>query len=299
MMTTVVTVTIYGGSDEILDGAMELCKDYENLFSRTISDSDVSNINHSGGSPVAVSHDTAELIKSSLEISRDSGGAFDITVLPLSELWDVEHRTAPPDDKLIEDAKAKVGFEQVTAENDTVTLKSGASVDLGGIAKGYIADKVRDYLKENKIKKAIINLGGNVVLIGNNDGKPYTVGIQKPFGANGEVAASLKLSDKTAVTSGIYERYFSVGDEIYHHIIDPATGRPASSDVASVTVICESSAIADGLSTACLCLGAEKSAALLKSYGAEAVFISRSGELSATDGLEIEKSGDLPEIRLR
>lgn len=299
MMTTVVTVTIYGGSDEILDGAMELCEHYENLFSRTIDDSDVSNINLSGGSPVAVSHDTAELINESLEISRDSGGAFDITVLPLSELWDVEHNTAPPDDGLIAEAMSKVGFDQITVENDTVTLKAGASVDLGGIAKGYIADKVRDYLKENGVKSAIINLGGNVVLIGDNNGDQYTVGIQKPFGKSGEAAASLKLSDKTAVTSGIYERYFRVGDEIYHHIIDPATGRPASSDVASVTVICESSAVADGLSTACLCLGAEKSAALLKSYGAEAVFISRSGELSLTDGLKIDKSGDLPEIKFK
>lgn len=299
MMTTVVTVTLYGGSEEILEGAIGLCESYEKLFSRTVPSSDISNINESGGAATAVSPDTAELINKGLEISLRSGGAFDITVLPLSLLWDVQHSAAPPDDASVKDALKTVGFENVSVNGNEVTLKNDASIDLGGIAKGYIADKVAEYLRSEGVKSAVINLGGNVVVLGEKSGKPYTVGIQKPFAGQGEAMLTLALSDKTAVTSGIYERYFEYDGKIYHHIIDPATGKPSESDVASVTVICDSSCIADGLSTACLVLGMEKSAELLKSYGAEAVFINRNSEYSVTDGLTVDTTGTLPMIALK
>ena len=299
MMTTVVTVTVYGGSQEILNGAMELCGTYEDLFSRTVPSSDVSRINGSGGAPVTVSPDTAELINKGLEISRRSGGAFDMTVLPLSLLWDVQHNTVPPDDALVTAAMSKVGYENVSVSSNEVTLSGGATIDLGGIAKGYIADKIAEYLRAHGVSSAVINLGGNVVLLGKKGGKPYTVGIQKPFAGQGEALLTLSISDKTAVTSGIYERYFEYDGKIYHHIIDPKTGKPSESDIASVTVIFDSSCVADGLSTACLVLGAEKSAELLKSYGAEAVFIKKNGEYSLTDGLTEDTSGTLPKITFK
>ena len=298
LMTTVVTITVYAESDDILDGAFDICKSYEKLLSRTVSGSDIDRINKSEGKAVTVDSDTAELLKTALDICNKSNGAFDITVSPLTELWNITEATAPPEDGKITEALKTVDYNNVTSDGDKVTAKQNAQIDLGGIAKGYIADKVKEYLKEQGVVRGLINLGGNVVLLGDNDGKPYNVGIQKPFADTGETELTVKLSDMTAVTSGIYERYFEFNGKIYHHIIDPKSGYPVDNDVASVTIICNNSCIADGLSTACLVLGVEEGKKLAEDYGAETVFILRDGTVIISDGLVLS-DGDEPCISLK
>ena len=291
MMDTVVTVTIYDGDDDVLTGAMQLCKKYENLLSKTLQGSDVYKINHANGQPVTVDDDTAELLRIALEIAQKSDGAFDPTVLTLVELWDVNNATTAPNDADIQAALTSVGYQSILLDGNVVTAKNGAKLDLGGIAKGFIADKVTAYLKENGIKSAIVNLGGNTVLVGQKNGGDFSVGVQKPFGKQDELCTTVMLHDKTAVTSGTYQRYFEQNGRIYHHIINPKTGYPTDNGLNAVTVVTNSSAVADGLSTACLILGIEKGKALAKQYGAELIFVDKDGKLTVTDGLVFENFG--------
>lgn len=299
MMDTVVTITVWDSDEEVMNGAFDICRKYEKIFSRTIENSDVSKINNSNGEIITVSPETAELISMSLDISEMSDGAFDISILPLVNLWDVNNTSVPPNPQQITEAKAQVGFKSILLQGNNVKLPPGHSIDLGSVAKGYITDKVRDYLLSTGVKKAIINLGGNVTLIGNNNKKEYSVGIQKPFALHGESAAILKLSNKTAVTSGVYERYFEYENKIYHHIIDPKTGYPTKNDIASVTIIADSSALADSLSTACLVLGKEKGMELANLKGVEAIFIDLDGNIFISSGLDIDYNGTVPKISLK
>ncbi len=291
MLDTVITITIYDGSPKALNGAIKLCREYEALLSKTAPTSDVYKINTSGGTAVPVSSATAELLNIALNICEKSGGAFDPTVFPLVELWDMKNRTVPPTDKQIKELLAYVSYNNIKITDNTVTVGGNTKIDLGGIAKGFIADKIKEYLVASGIQSAVINLGGNTLLIGNKDGDDFTVGLQKPFAKNGELSAILKLTDKTAVTSGTYQRYFESEGKIYHHIIDPATGYPADNGLISVTVVADSSSVADGLSTACLNLGIEKGTALAEKYGAELIFIDTDGNLTTTDGLTKTHSG--------
>lgn len=285
MLDTVITITVYDGDGSALSGALELCKQYENLLSKTVKTSDIYKINRSGGMPTEVTPETVELLNTALDIAVKSNGAFDPTVLPLVTLWDVQNRTFPPSVADIKDKLNYVNYNNIIISQNTVTAQGGAQLDLGGIAKGFIADRIKEYLKANGVTSGVINLGGNTLLIGDKNGSDFTVGLQKPFGKNGELSATLELTDKTAVTSGIYQRYFEADGKIYHHIIDPYTGYPCDNGIASVTVITESSCIADGLSTACLNLGIEKGSELAKQYSAELIYITASGELILTDGL--------------
>lgn len=292
MMDTVVTITIYDGDDDVLSGAMKLCKKLENLLSRTVEGSDIYRINHSNGNPVEVSTDTVELLNIALDIAESSNGAFDPTVLPLVEVWDIMNSESAPDNGKITQAMKTVGYENIFIDGNIVTAKNNVKLDLGGIAKGFIADKLKVYLKEKKVKSAIINLGGNTLLVGDKNGKNFTVGVQKPFGKQDELCAIMTLIDKTAVTSGIYQRYFEQDGKIYHHIIDTKTGYPADNGLYAVTVVTDSSCIADGLSTACLVLGVEKGKELAKQYGAELLFVDKNGNLILTDGLNSKADGN-------
>ncbi len=299
MLDTVITITIYDGNPDALDGAITLCKNYENLFSKTVQTSDVYKINHSNGTLTQVSPDTAELLTTALDIAKTSNGAFDPTVLPLVEIWDVRNRTVPPTESEIKENLSYVNHRNVTIESTTVTTKKNAKVDLGGIAKGFIADKVKQYLKSKGVTSAVINLGGNTLLIGNKQGLNFSVGLQKPFGKSGELSAVLSLTDKTVVTSGIYQRYFEFENKIYHHILDPKTGYPCDNEITSVTVITDSSTVADGLSTACLNLGIDKGTELAKQYNAELIFIDTDGNLILTDGLNKTVKDGQPHITLK
>ena len=283
ILDTVATITA-NGSDKVLDGAFELCQDYEKKLSRTIEKSVVYELNNSVGFK-EIDDETLKIIERSVYYGELSDGKFDITVLPVSSLWDFNNQIIPNKNEIAEALK-NVDYEAIEINGNTVNL-NGKQIDLGGIAKGYIADKVKEYLQKNSVTEAIINLGGNVVVFG----KEYKIGIQKPFSQ--EIVANIVLSNKSVVTSGIYQRYIESDGKIYHHIIDPQTGYGVENELASVTVIGDSSMDCDALSTVCMLSGTDKATEIIEKIpDTEAVFIDRDGNLSFTDGLKF-KNGSI------
>ena len=219
----------------------------------------------------------------------------------MTELWDFKSDDPKlPQQQEIDKALETVGYENVKlTEGDTVTLADpDAEIDLGGIAKGYIADRVTEYLEQQGVEKAIINLGGNVCVIGSKaDDTPWNIGIERPYSGRTELIGSVKVSDATVVTSGIYERMFKKNGRTYHHVLDPETGYPAETDLEAVTIIAKKgySAYCDGLSTTCLMLGGDKATALIEKLqkekpeaGLEASFTDKDDKVTSTDGMKIE-----------
>lgn len=284
---TVVTITIYDSRDiDILNECFSLCKTFENTLSKTIPDSDISKINASGGLPVEVSDMTIEVIKKGIYYSELTEGAFDITVAPLSNLWNFK-ATSPhlPQQSELAEALKHVNYQNIQIENNTVTLLDPkACIDLGGIAKGYMADLLKEYLQSKGIKHALINLGGNILTLGTKlDGKPFAVGIQKPFSKHNTPITAVSANNISVVTSGIYERYFKLNDEIYHHILDTSTGYPCKNNLYSVTILSEKSVDGDALSTACFVLGLDQGIQLIQSLDSvEAIFITDTYEVIDT-----------------
>ena len=267
LLSTVCTVTLYDPQDEaLLAQALDLCAEYEALFSMTIEGSDMWRINNAGGEPVEVSTLTAEVIRSGIFYGELSGGMFDITIGRLSALWDFSGETIVPDEEDILAALKTVDHKQVTVTGDTVRLVSPeAWLDPGGIAKGYIADLIASFLVENGVKSAIIDLGGNIVAVGERpDGNPWRVGVRQPFGEYGELFGVIETYAASVVTAGIYERSFKSGGELYHHILDPYTGLPVKTDIVSATIVTEGSMSGDALSTIILLVGSEAAATLLQ-----------------------------------
>lgn len=271
---TVIQITLYDTEDEaILDGCFDLAEKYENLFSATKEGSDVWNINHADGKTVTVSEETVNLLHTAAGYANTTEGRIDPTIRPVSELWDFgsEGEAHVPEDAAIKEALSHVSYDNIrfgTAPSDetgepacrTVTLTDPeAAVDLGFIAKGYIADQMKEYLLSQGVYSACISLGGNVLAIGEKpDGSPFRIGIQEPFAETGKSLDTIEIRDTSVVTSGIYERCFYEDGVLYHHVLDTATGYPVDNELAGVTIICESSTRADALSTACLCLGLEE-----------------------------------------
>ena len=296
-LDTVVQITLYDtdGRNSCIKNIQEcftLIDNYEHLFSATIEGSDIWNINHSGGRPVSVCDDTVSLLQTALYYSELSGGQVDLTVLPLSELWDFgsEGNSHKPDDNAIIEAVSHIDYHMVHIDGNTVTLSDPeASIDLGFIAKGYIADQLKEYLINRGVESACISLGGNIITIGNKpDGQPYRIGVQKPFAADGEIITAIDVTDSSAVSSGVYERYFYEDGVLYHHLLDTVTGYPADNNIAGVTILTPSSVDADALSTTCFFLGIDKGMTLIESLdNAEVLFITMDGELLCSDGVPI------------
>ncbi len=292
---TVITISIYDTvSKEEKEAALTECfalaENYEKLFSPTIQGSDVWNINHSSGSPVTVSDDTVFLLEAALSYSALTDGQIDPTIQSVSTLWDFQDKenAVIPDSKAIADALTHVNYENIKVNGNTVTLKDAqASIGLGFIAKGYIADKMKEYLLSQNIKSAIINLGGNLLAVGSKpDSTPFQFGIQKPFDKQNTPITTLPVFDKSLVSSGVYERYFYENDVLYHHILDTATGYPVQNDLLGVTILSDSSMSGDALSTTCFVLGMEKGMALIESMeDTEAIFITKDYSLHYTSGL--------------
>ncbi|MCR4908313.1 MAG: FAD:protein FMN transferase [Lachnospiraceae bacterium] len=286
-LDTFCTITVYDSADEsILSDGEKLVKSCEKMLSATVSGSDVERINHAGGKSVRVSGETARVIEKALEYSRLTDGAFDITIYPVLSLWDFRSGdTKVPEDAALKEALRHVDYKNVFVSGNTVTLADpGAGIELGGIAKGYICDVLSDFLRERGVRSAIINLGGNVAAIGKRpDGEAFRVGVKKPFGDGNETVTVLPCSDESVVSSGIDERYFIADGVLYHHILDPATGYPAVSELNAVSVMAERSVDADALSTCLFLLGKDEGEELLKKCASDkplrAVFIGKDNEV--------------------
>ena len=284
LFDTVISVQIFDSVDEdVLKGCEKLCKKYDSMFSNKIEDSEISRINSAGGNPVEVSKETIKLIKKGIYYSEMSDGAFDITIAPVSSLWDFKAETpSVPSPEAIAEAVSHVNYENIIIRDNTVKLADPqAGIDLGAIAKGYIADRIKDYLEEEGVRHAMINLGGNVLAMGSKlDGSDYNIGIQKPFDETGEPITSVKISDKSVVTSGIYQRYFKADGKIYHHILDPNPGYPCENNLYSVTILTDSSLTADALSTTCFLLGYDRGMKLINQLdNVDAVFITNDNQI--------------------
>lgn len=291
-LNTVVSVTIYEPIDAtysaktLCEKCMEMTEDYEQLFSKTIENSDIWNINHSSGKPVTVSSETIDLLQTALFYAEQSEGLVDPTIGSLSSLWNFsENKETVPSDAEIQNALSHVNYKTINIEDSQVYMSDpDAQIDLGFIAKGYIADKLKEYLCSQGVKSAIINLGGNVQTIGAKpDNTSYNIGIQKPFAAPGTALLSVSIKDKSVVSSGNYERCFWVDDVLYHHILSTKNGYPVANDLSQVTIISDSSAKGDALSTLCYILGYEEGYKYINSLSnTEAVFVLSDGTIHKT-----------------
>ena len=270
---TVVDIKIYGDDpEELLRGCFDICRDMEKTLSAHDEESELYKLNHRSPDThdIEVSHDLAECISMGLYYSEASDGAFDITVLPLRELWDFESEDpSVPAKEDIEEALEKVDYRRVHVDADTVVFDDpDTMIDLGGIAKGYISAKLKEYLVSKGCSSAIINLGGNVSTVGRKDGgSRWKVGIQKPYAERGTVFDTVEIENECVVSSGTYERYFTEDGREYHHILDTGTGYPVESGLWQASVIGEDDILCDALSTICIILGREASESLIEKEG--------------------------------
>jgi thiamine biosynthesis lipoprotein len=278
---TYVSITVYSMKDlDLLEGCMEMCEKYDNSLGR-LNLGEMTMINQQAYAGVDVSDDTYYLFERALEFCDETNGAVDITIAPLLDIWGFTHDAKgntltdrKPSDLEIRQALKKVNYKKVKLyEGNRVKInESGVQVDLGFIAKGFVADKLKEYLVENNVESAIISLGGNVVVIGSKpDGSDYKIGIKDPDNPEG-IIDSISVSNKSVVTSGTYERFVEYDGVKYHHILNTNNGYPVKTDVKSVTIISDSSLEGDALSTICLILGEEKSKDILEKYNAQAIF---------------------------
>lgn len=284
-LDTVISIQIYDSHDEaLIKKCQSMCEEYEAKFSRTIETSEVAQINAAAGAPVEVSDDTVKLIKKGIYYGNMSDGAFDITIGSVSSLWDFKAEDpAPPAAEAIAEAVKHVNFRKIMIDGNTVKLLDpSAKLDLGAIAKGYIADRIKEYLREEGVRHALINLGGNVLAIGGRqDGSPFQIGVQKPFDESGEYITAVSLNNKSVVTSGTYQRCFEKDDILYHHILYPTSGNPCNNGLNSVTIITDSSLTADALSTTCFLLGPDEGMRLVNQLdNVDAIFINTDNEIT-------------------
>lgn len=284
---TVINIKLYDTDNtDLLENCFKFCNDFEQTISRTLEVSEIYQINHAEGKPIEVSDVTIELIQKGIEYGELTNGKFDITIAPLSELWDFKNNPGKlPTQNEIDEALSHVNYKNIIIEGNTVTLTDPkAAIDLGGIAKGYMADQLKEYLISEGVNSGLINLGGNMLAIGTKpDGSDFNIGIQKPFDKQGTAITSVKTNDSSVVSSGVYERYFEFNDRIYHHILDTETGFPYDNGLLSVTILSPESVDGDALSTACFALGLDEGMKLINSLeNTEAIFITNDYALHDT-----------------
>ncbi|MGL5378695.1 FAD:protein FMN transferase [Clostridium sp.] len=294
LMGTVVKVTLYDTDDtSILDAAFERVKELENILSINTTGTLIDKVNESAGiSPVKVDEDTFSIIKKGLEYSNISNGLFDITIGPLVKLWSIglPEAKVPTIDE-ISNTLPLINYKDVVLDEQdkTVFLKNpGMMIDLGGIAKGYTADELSKLLYDKGVESAIIDLGGNIFTHGKKiSGDEWRVGIQNPFSDRGDIIGSILLSNKSVVTSGVYERYLEQDGVKYHHILSPVTGYPYENDLAGITIVSDTSIDGDALSTSVFAMGLTEGFKFIESMdGIEAIFITKENQIYITPGLE-------------
>lgn len=282
---TVIQLSIvHENAEALLDECFSMCQEFETIFSKTKEESELFQVNHRTENQVTISDDLAYVIALGLEFGELTEGAFDITICPLSDLWDFKSENPViPSEAEIQEALEKVDYRKVHLERQ---MKDGKEIhvlmfdeddimlDLGAIAKGYAADKLKDYLVAQGVESGYINLGGNVQTIGVKiNGACWNIGIQEPFTDRGTILETVEVDGQSVVSSGVYERYFEWDGKIYHHVLDPKTGYPVETDLDQITVVCDESALGDVVSTSCLLVGEEKAKILLEEMGFSNVWL--------------------------
>lgn len=285
-MDTVMTLRLYqGGDGSLLDRAEARVRELEGLWSVTDGASEISTLNHDGSAEL--SPETADLLRTALDMCRRTDGALDISTYPVLRAWGfTTGEYSVPGGEAIAALLPLVDYGRVALEAGAAALPPGMEIDLGSVAKGYTGDALAALLKQGGAASALLDLGGNIQAVGSKpDGSPWRVAIRDPAG-DGNIGV-VEVADQAVVTSGGYERYFEEDGVRYWHIIDPATGWPARSGLASVTVVGESGLLCDGLSTALFVMGREGALEHWRQHrDFEAVLVSEDGSVTITAGLE-------------
>ncbi len=293
-MGTVMSHKLFGShTDECQTAVVEETDHLEILLSCFLPDSDISRINrYSGQGKATIAPETLEILVETLNFSQISSGCYDPTIGPLVTLWKDSRITGcPPDRQEIGRVLCLVNHNDLVLDPITGSAalkRKGQSIDLGGIGKGYAADRILEIFREYGISSAYSNLGGNVITLGSKpDGSAWRIGIQHPRQPD-QLIGSVGVVDRTVVTSGDYQRFFTDNQgKRHHHILNPSTGYPAESGLSSVTVISNCSVTADALSTILFIAGLENGLSLLHKYpGNEAVFVTENLQVYVTSGLE-------------
>jgi thiamine biosynthesis lipoprotein len=294
LLGTVCSITVYGEAPEGgISRALGRVREIEEAMSVTLANSEISRINAAAGAfPVPASSRTLELVEAGLEFSRISGGAFNIAVGPLAALWGIgTEGEAVPAREQIAAVLPLLDFTRIDVDRRAGTVflrEKGMALDLGAIAKGYAADEAARVLREAGITRAIIDFGGNILVMGSRpDGNPWMIGVQNPGAGRGQFLGIIRASDMAVVSSGVYERFFTgPGGERYHHILDTVSGYPVRNGLAQVTVTAKSSRDADAFSTALFALGLSAGIRLAEeTRGIEALFVTEDKKVYATRGM--------------
>lgn len=285
-MDTVMTLKAYGSNAEnALNEAEKEIIRLDNNLRRKSPDSEIYKINEE--TEAEVSEETADLIRQAVDICSSTDGAFDISIAPVMDLWGFYTKEFyVPSEEELNNELLKVNFNNICADKNKISLKGGSQLDLGGIAKGYLSEKIMEIFKTRGVKSGIVSLGGNVQTLGKKpDGSLWNVAIQNPD--DDTYIGVAAVSDKAVVTSGGYQRFFEQDGVIYHHIIDPQTGRPAKSGVKSVSVVSADGTLADGLSTALFVMGLSEGTEYWRSHdGFDVIFVTDDNYIYITQGLE-------------
>ncbi len=290
LLDTVVSIKLYQSRDEaLLQSAFDYIAEMEGELSRYQPHSEISRINNSQTqSWVKVSENTFQVLETALVYAEFSKGEFDPTIGPLVDIWGIGGES-PQIPSNIEIARILplIDYKTVNLNSErkaVMLMREGVRLDIGGIAKGWIADEIANYLHENGARHILINLGGNIRIMGGKpDGKPFRIGMQDPFGERGSYLGVFSLSEGSVVSSGVYERFFEADGIRYHHILDTETGYPVDKGLAAVTIISPYSVDGDALSTTLLAMGLERGIELVKRIDhIEAVFITTEGDIFIT-----------------
>lgn len=289
-MDTLITVTVYGrGAEAHGQEALAEFRRVDRLLSAYRPESDIGRVNTAAGRvPVKVSRETLNLVSLSLEYGALSGGRFDPTVGPLVRLWGIgKVRATPPAAAQVAVAQRLVDYRRVVVDSVGSRLYlplKGMALDLGGVAKGYAAQRAAELLRRRGVRSGLIDAGGNIVALGTRpDGRPWRVAVRHPRKER-TLLGVLSVVDRSVVTSGDYERYFESGGRRYHHLLDPSTGYPAQG-LESATVVGSSSTVADILSTAVFVLGRDRGPAFARQHGFRTVTVDSGGRVEVDRGL--------------
>lgn len=290
-LDTIVQITLYDcDSKNILNHCFDICNEFELIFSPTNKKSELYLLNHNENKleNQKISKHLYQVIKNGLEAAEISQGQFDITIGAVSSLWDFQSENPQlPDQNLLQEKLKSVSYKNIIlTKNNIRYLNEETMIDLGALAKGYIADQIKEYLLKQNVQDALINLGGNILCIGNKMNEGYTIGISDPQDTSQSIL-TLQIDDSSVVTSGNYQRYFEIDGKRYHHILNPQTGYCFDNGLSSVTIISESSLQGDCLSTVCFSLGKEKGLSLINSMDKiEGCFIDNNNQITYSKGFQ-------------
>jgi thiamine biosynthesis lipoprotein len=291
LMGTRVSVELWADDEargrELVSEVIREYRRIDDAMSTYKPDSEISHVNaRAAEAPMPVSDELFRLVERSLELSRASGGAFDITYDSVGYLYDFRARQRPTDAQIAERLDA-IDYRHVVLDpaRRTIFFESlGVRINVGGIAKGWAVEHAAAMLRERGVEHALLNAGGDTRVIGDRRGEPWIVGIRHPRAAD-DVVTRLPLVDEAISTSGDYERYFEENGRRYHHILNPATGRPTEG-VLTVTVIGPDGTLTDGLATTIFVMGTEKGLELVESYpDYETIIVEATGKVSYSKGL--------------